>query len=165
MNIAPKNKMQDQTDIPVRSFLVYCYLCRKQEGLGQYLLLKRAGRYMPGVWQPVTGRVEAGETGWLAALREAKEETGLTPQAFYSTNRVETFYLPDNNCICLAPVFLGFVDPNADVQLSSEHSDFQWAAAETAQKHLAFSQQRETLLYIEQEFIQKKPLDVLQIML
>jgi dATP pyrophosphohydrolase len=31
----------------------------------------------------VSGAVEAGETGWAAALREIEEETGLVPERFY----------------------------------------------------------------------------------
>ena len=48
-------------------------------GDGRTLLVKRGpGRPAEGYWTPVTGKVEAGETLADAALREVREEVGLT---------------------------------------------------------------------------------------
>jgi dATP pyrophosphohydrolase len=44
----------------------------------RYLLLRRVPD-QGGFWQFVTGSLEAGETHIQAALREVREETGLTP--------------------------------------------------------------------------------------
>ncbi|HBD83024.1 MAG TPA: NUDIX hydrolase, partial [Dehalococcoidia bacterium] len=43
-------------------------------------------------WQEISGLIEPRETAWEAALREIKEETGLTPYRFYSADFVERFY-------------------------------------------------------------------------
>ncbi len=156
-------KVAIKGEIPVRSFLVYCYISRVVKGTGEFLLLKRTSRTLTGVWQPVTGRIDSEETAWQTALRELEEETGLAPNRFYSTNRVESFYEISQNCISLAPVFLAFVDPDSPVKLSPEHSEYQWCTAEQAQPYLLFSQQRDTIRYIEMEFVKKEPIDYLKI--
>ena len=50
-------------------------------------------------WQMISGRVESGETGWEVALTEIEEETGLVPGRFYSTDLLEQFYEPAQNCV------------------------------------------------------------------
>ena len=41
----------------------------------------------------VSGGIEQGETATAAALREIREETGLSPSTFYLADAVETFYM------------------------------------------------------------------------
>ena len=134
-----------------------------EKGTGKFLLLKRIGKYLDGVWQPITGRIEPGETAWQTALREVKEETDLVPDRLYSANRVEQFYEPSHNCICMAPIFVAFIDSDQNIKLSSEHSDFQWTTADDAQKYLLFPQQKQTIKQIETEFIKKDPIEFLKI--
>ncbi len=152
-------------EIPLRALLVYGYLCRVVEGQGRYLLLQRNGKLLRGVWQPVTGRIEANENGWETALREMAEETGLAPDRLYTANRVEIFYEPRWECIAVAPVFIGFMDSKFEpaVTLSNEHGAFQWCTAEQACALLHFPQQCDTIRYLEREFVQKTPLEYLQI--
>lgn len=45
---------------------------------GQVLLVRRGNAPSKGLWAPVGGRVEWGETLEEAALREVREETGVT---------------------------------------------------------------------------------------
>lgn len=49
-------------------------------GDGRYLLQQRSlhTRYSPGKWDVTGGGVSAGETGQAAAIRETREELGLT---------------------------------------------------------------------------------------
>ena len=159
--------LQDKVDIngeiPVRSFLIYCYICKIENGVGKFLLLKRISNYLDGIWQPTTGRIEADETAWQTALREVKEETQLVPDRFYSSNMIEQFYEPSHNCICMAPVFVAFIDTAQQVKLSQEHSEFQWCTADQAQEHLLFAQQRDTIKQIEAEFVKKDPIEFLRI--
>lgn len=158
-----KDKVEITGEIPIRSFLIYCYICKIENGLGKFLLLKRVSKYLGGTWQPTTGRIEANETAWQTALREVKEETQLVPDRFYSCNLVEQFYEPSHNCICMAPVFLAFIDTDQQVELSEEHSDFQWCTADEAQEFLLFAQQKKTIKDIEAEFINKDPVEFLRI--
>jgi 8-oxo-dGTP pyrophosphatase MutT (NUDIX family) len=78
---------------PFRPDLVDCWVYRvplTARGVKhpEILLLRRApGRILPGLWQCVSGSLEAGERIALGALREVAEETGFTAdtiEAFYA---------------------------------------------------------------------------------
>ncbi len=86
MNIRPRQ------EIPVKSFSISAYICRKDDEGGSFLLLRRTSRHLHGTWQQISGMVEPGEKAWEAALREIEEETGLVPRAFYSADFIERFY-------------------------------------------------------------------------
>jgi dATP pyrophosphohydrolase len=90
---------EPRESIPIKSFSVAAYVCRIENGRGIFLVLRRNNQYLRDSWQMVSGMIEKGEKGWEAALREIKEETGLVPEAFYSTNMVETFYEVKQNSI------------------------------------------------------------------
>jgi dihydroneopterin triphosphate diphosphatase len=111
----------------------------------------------------ISGRIEHGEKGWEAALREIKEETGLVPDRFYSANTIEAFYEVNQNCINLIPVFVGFIDTEQEVRLSHEHSEYRWTTANEADDFLAFQQQKEMFKTIELLFVQWKPNPILEI--
>ncbi len=111
----------------------------------------------------VSGAVEAGETGWGAALREIEEETGLVPDRFYSADVLERFYRPDIDCVVLVPVFVGFLDADREVRLSREHDAFQWIGAEEADRYLLFENQRSAIRHIERRFVREEPTELLRI--
>jgi 8-oxo-dGTP diphosphatase len=53
-----------------------------RDPLGRFLVIRRAaGLPRAGWWSPPSGRVEAGETGQQAAVRELREELGLRGHA------------------------------------------------------------------------------------
>ena len=150
-------------EIPVKSFSISAYICQKDDSGGRFLLIKRTSRYLHGTWQQVSGLVEPGEKAWEAALREIREETGLVPDAFYSADFIERFYVAEQNTINLVPVFVGFVDADASVRLSHEHSDYMWVASAEANDYLRFSQQRESVAHIQRTFLNDEPSDLLRI--
>jgi dATP pyrophosphohydrolase len=149
--------------IPINTNFVAVYVCRKAKGKSRYLILKRKSQYMHGLWGQVAGKIEEGETAAQAALRETKEETGLTPDKIYSVDVVESFYEADYNYISIIPVFVAFVPARAVVALSWEHREYKWVTPNQAKKLLPFIQQKRTIDIIEQEFILKKPLQNLRI--
>lgn len=150
-------------EVPIKSFVVSAYLCRKDEDGGKFLLLLREAKYLHGTWQQVSGRIEHRETAWEAALREIREETGLTPYRFYSADFVERFYEPGQNVINMVPVFVGYVHEDQRVRLSEEHSDYMWVSADEANEHLHFSQQRESIAHIQRTFLDAEPSELLRI--
>jgi dATP pyrophosphohydrolase len=111
----------------------------------------------------VSGKIEKGEKAWEAALREIREETGLIPDRLYSTNELEMFYEVGQNCINIVPVFLGFIDSEQKVVLSSEHDDFRWVTADEASELLSFDHQKQTVKKLEALFIKTKPQEFLLI--
>lgn len=120
-----------------RPDLVACWLFRV--GVGgdiEILLIRRApGRLYPGLWQCVTGKLEAGERIVDGALREVAEETGLTPadfEAFMETDLVNWFHAADLDTLLCEAVFAARVRTGARVVISDEHDAFAWLAPQEA---------------------------------
>jgi dATP pyrophosphohydrolase len=151
-------------EIPIRSFSISAYVVSVRDGRGRYLILRRSSRYLHGTWQQISGRVEAGETGWQAALREIREETGLVPDRLYSADQTEIFYETGQNCINLVPVFVGLVDREVQVVLAeAEHDAYQWIGADEASAFLPFRVQRAAIAEIEERFVRNPPSELLRI--
>src|SRR4051794_19578115 len=113
----------------VRHDMVYCFVARPTaDGKShEFLQLRRRNDdFMGGTWQPVSGGVEAGEITWQAALRELREETGLSPREFFVIEFVNTFYIPSQDTLWHSINFLAIVDANAKVTLCNEHDDCRW---------------------------------------
>lgn len=115
---------------PSRPDLVDCWVFRVRLGKIEILLLRRApGRILAGLWQCVSGSLEASERIALGALRELREETGLGPgdiQAFYDMDLVNQFHEPSLDAVLSAAVFAVRVGPDAEPRLSHEHDDQRW---------------------------------------
>jgi dATP pyrophosphohydrolase len=119
------------------------WLWRGQGRLAEFLLLRRAGdEPTAGLWLPVMGRIEPGETAARAAIRETREETGLTPAQLYQIDPVHTFFLAATDTIQMTPVFAAPVPTDAAVVLSQEHDAFRWLSAERASAEVAWPGQR-----------------------
>ncbi len=84
--------MDIRQEIPIKSLAIAAYVCKIVDGVCKHLIIRRSSGHLGGTWQMVSGRIEHGEKGWEAALREIKEETRLVPDRFYSPNIVEAFY-------------------------------------------------------------------------
>ena len=113
----------------VRYDMVTCYAVRPgADGtLRELLQLRRAkGEFLEGVWGAVHGRIERGETAWQAALRELREEAGLSPLEFYQLDTNNQFYLVAGDCVWHVPAFCAVVARDATVTLNEEHDDHRW---------------------------------------
>jgi dATP pyrophosphohydrolase len=117
-----------------------CYIVRPDETGVDYEFLqlrRRTGDFMGGTWQPVAGRIEAGETAVQAALREVREEAGLIPVEFYSLDTVDIFYVPSADAVWHCIQFCAIVDRDHPVVLNEEHDAFRWvSASETEEKFM-----------------------------
>ena len=104
------------------------------ENQGKFLLLKRRADkdHAPGEWEGVSGRVEHGESPAIAALREAREETGLIVEIlkpldtfhFYRGNGKEEAIGITYHCCSI----------DSQVTLSVEHDAFAWVSPAEAAK-------------------------------
>ncbi len=115
----------------VRPDLVACWLFRLDEaGKPEILVIRRApDRIHPGLWQCVTGRLEAGERIVDGALREVAEETGLRPpdlESLYETDIVNWFHEASLDVVLGEAVFAARVRSGAEVVLSHEHDGARW---------------------------------------
>ncbi len=116
---------------PLRPDLVACWLFRTAgDGRLEILLIHRApGRMYPGLWQCVTGRLEAGETIVSGALREVAEETGVGPadiEAAFETDIVNWFHEDAVDGLMSEAVFAARLRADVSIALSDEHDDFRW---------------------------------------
>lgn len=143
-------------EIQIRAFLASLVAIRKTADRHEVLLLKRT-QSLAGTWCQVAGSIEEGETAWQTALRELAEETGLHPQALYSADTCEQFYEAHRDSITIAPVFVAFIDPAAEVTLNHEHSAYCWVPFGEAIEMVAFGGQRRVLRWIEEEFVKRRP--------
>jgi dihydroneopterin triphosphate diphosphatase len=114
---------------------------RRQRGPApEWLLLRRApGVRYEGTWRMVGGKVEPGEPGWRAALREVLEETGRQPVRAWALPSANTFYEWREDRITVAPAFA--VELDGDPRLDREHDRFAWVPVEEAVALLAWPEQ------------------------
>ena len=112
---------------PFRPDLVDCWMFRvgrtaRDIARPEILLIRRApGRILPGLWQCVSGSLEAGERVALGALRELAEETGFGAadiEAFYDLDLVNQFHEPSVDGIMTAAVFAVRLPADAEPHLS-----------------------------------------------
>ncbi|MBI3747193.1 MAG: NUDIX domain-containing protein [Chloroflexi bacterium] len=120
-----------------RPDLVACWLYRLgRAGEVEILLIRRApGRVYPGLWQCVTGKLEAGEQILDGALREVAEETGLRRsdlEGLMDTDIVNWFHAGDLDTLLCEAVFAARVRDGAVITLSDEHDDLRWLTPEEA---------------------------------
>ncbi|HEX2788747.1 MAG TPA: NUDIX pyrophosphatase [Ignavibacteria bacterium] len=113
----------------------------------RFLVLKRSdnSKKLPGKWQVVTGKIDGNEKAYEAALRELKEETGLSPIYFASLQNVTTVYDHNEDSVLAIPLFLAETDSD-NVQLSNEHSEFAWLSFERAAGRVHWLNQGENII-------------------
>ncbi|KAK7877826.1 hypothetical protein WMY93_031534 [Mugilogobius chulae] len=111
----------------------------------EFLLLQTS--YGEHHWTPPKGHVDPGEDDLTTALRETREEAGLTQDqlrvvdGFLQTLRYEVRGRPKEVLYWLAEVR----DPQTPVRLSEEHQDFCWAQLDQACDLVQYQDLQETL--------------------
>ena len=131
------------TEIVVR--VMDCHVFRLVDNEPIYLLLKRSPEQMyPRIWQCVTGKIEAGEKPHETALRELKEETGLTPLNMWTVDQVNHFFEAEQNRMNLIPIF-GVEVESEMVTLSPEHTEYKWCKIDEGVDLLLWNQQKQGL--------------------
>jgi type II secretory ATPase GspE/PulE/Tfp pilus assembly ATPase PilB-like protein/8-oxo-dGTP pyrophosphatase MutT (NUDIX family) len=128
--------------------VVDVYIIRPLAEGWQVLVMQRAlDTRCPGAWETVHGRIERDELPRDAAVREVREETGLSLARLYNVT-VQPFYLHTINTVELAIVFAAFVNEPAAVKLSSEHQKFEWLSPHDASSRFIWPREREALSHI-----------------
>ncbi len=120
----------------------------------QFLVLQRAQdeKLYPGLWQIVTGTMKKNESALRAAMRELKEETGLSPKRCWTIPYVDTYFDNAKDTIQFVPVFAVELDSSVVLHLSKEHQGFEWLCYEDARKRLVWPGQRHSMEIVH-EFI------------
>ena len=125
---------------------VEVYLFRRRPALRILLLRRAAGRRtLPGVWQPVTGKLRRGERALAAAAREVREETGLELRRWWALETTAIYFDPIDDCTRVLPLFAAEIPSGARVELSSEHDAFRFVAPSRAAALVLWDTQRVAL--------------------
>ena len=98
----------------------------------EILMMRRSpGRILPGLWQCVSGSLEADETPAAGALRELREETGFDVASivgFFDLDQVNQFHEPSYRAIVTSAIFAVRVAAGAEPALSHEHDAMRWVS-------------------------------------
>ena len=122
--------------------VVDCYVYRRIDNGILFLLMKRnLNKIYEHLWQGVAGKIEEGETSSEAAIRELKEETGLSPVNMFVADHVSKFYEVHGDRINLVPVFGIEVDSEI-INLSEEHISYKWVDINEALNTLVWNGQK-----------------------
>jgi 8-oxo-dGTP pyrophosphatase MutT (NUDIX family) len=121
------------------------YVLRPLKPEWRVLALQRAlDTRCPTSWETVHGRLEPGEEPEEAAVRELREETGLTVDRLYNVT-VQPFYLHKSHTVQLAVVFAAFVAEPATVVLGDEHQAHAWLSIAEVLDRFAWPRERAAL--------------------
>lgn len=125
------------------SRLVDIYPYYKDKNKPKLLIFKRAkGAMYSGQWRMIGGKVNKGEKATEAALRELKEETNLEPTLFWVLPSINQFYDHTTDTIKQIPAFAAEVNPNIEILLNHEHSDYTWISAEDLNEYILWPEQK-----------------------
>ena len=126
----------------IKVSVIDCHVVYWESDIPQFLTIKRSSneRY-PLIWQCITGRIKNNEKAFEAAIRELKEETGLTAKKMWTIDRINNYYDPKYDAVFLIPIF-GIEVAKKDILLSSEHVDYYWGNMQSVQKKILFNQQK-----------------------
>lgn len=111
-------------------------LFREESGKKLVLLL----HYPSGHWDFIKGRIEKGESPREAALREAREETGITDIEFIDgyEERIQYRYQYDGRTVHKEVIFFLARTSTSEVTVSDEHLDFTWLDFDEAYKKTTY---------------------------
>ncbi|OGU56975.1 MAG: hypothetical protein A2X64_11015 [Ignavibacteria bacterium GWF2_33_9] len=127
-----------------------------EENQYKILLMKRAPNedVYPNLWQICTGTSEEGETALQTALRELREEAGITDYLnLWSVPKVPSYYSIRQDAVCFSPVFAIEIENNTDIILSHEHSDFGWYTFDEAEKNTFVPSYHESIDFVKRYII------------
>ena len=98
----------------------------------RYLLIKRAAEPDAGLWTVPGGLVEVGERAAEAAVREAKEETGLDVEILEVIDVVDKIVMDENSRIMYHFVIIDYLATpiGGSLKAASDALDARWLEAE-----------------------------------
>ncbi|XP_063366951.1 bis(5'-nucleosyl)-tetraphosphatase [asymmetrical] [Cydia amplana] len=111
----------------------------------QFLLLQTS--YGEHHWTPPKGHVDPGESDWITALRETKEEAGLSENELlvYKDISKTLNYKVKGKPKVVVYWLAKLKNPEQPVTLSDEHQQLKWLPLEQAQEISGFDDMKQLL--------------------
>ncbi len=124
-----------------RSAGIIIFLEKSKEIL--FLLL----HYPTGHWDFVKGKTESGETEYETALREAKEETGISDLKFIEgyKEKISYNFQYEGELIYKEVVFFLAKTETEEIKISHEHLDYSWLNYKNALKKTTYQNAKNVL--------------------
>lgn len=117
-------------------------LFHKQDGKLRFLLLQYPGKY----WDFAKGKIEKGETKQEAAIRELKEETGLTATMMPGFQEDLEYMFKQKGELYRKIVYYFIAEADQEeVILSPEHIAYAWLSYEDALAKLTYDNAKKIL--------------------
>ena len=109
----------------------------------KFLLLNYPSKH----WDFVKGKMENGETSHETALRETKEETGISDVEFLDgfEEEIEYYFRAENQDIHKKVIFFLGKTKTLDIILSHEHLDFIWLDYDNALNKITYDNAKNLL--------------------
>ena len=109
----------------------------------EFLLLNYPSKH----WDFVKGKMEKDETPHETALRETKEETGISDVEFIDgfKEEIEYYFYADNQEIHKKVIFFLGKTKTKDIILSHEHLDFIWLNFDNALEKITYKNAKNLL--------------------
>ena len=144
----------------IRCTHVEVYVFRRRARRIEFLALRRSRgrRHLPGVWQPVTGKIGLLETALEAAVREVREETGLSPKRWWSLETMTTYFDASVDGVRVLPLFAAEIGARSRVVLSKEHDDQAFLGTREAGRRYLWEAQRRALEAVRREVLGRRDL-------
>lgn len=122
-------------------------LYRKEGAEKLFLLL----HYPSGHWDFVKGKMEKGETTQQTAIRETKEETGITDITFLENFEewIEYDFQYQGELVHKKVVFFLAETKTKDIKISHEHLDYMWADYSVSMEKTTFDNAKRVLTKAE----------------
>ena len=127
-------------------------LFRKEETKNLFLLL----HYPSGHWDFVKGKMEKGESIHQTAIRETKEETGVTDITFLENFEewIEYNFQYQGELVNKKVVFFLAETKTKDIKISHEHQGYTWMDYSTSMEKTTFDNAK-TVLTKAQKLLSK----------
>lgn len=125
---ASGNKQERTTGVVVNVLRIGAKVNETSDIEYHFLSLQRSGGKFKGQWWPVAGTCEKEELPLNTALRELREETGITPDRIFELNMP----VEHQDAHSHLQGYVAFVDSPCEVTLNYEHSDYRWLSVEAA---------------------------------
>ena len=119
----------------------------------KFLLLNYPSKH----WDFVKGKMEKGETPHETAIRETKEETGISDVEFIDgfEEEIEYYFYAENQEIHKKVIFFLGKTQTTEIVLSHEHLDFIWLEFENALSKTTYENAK-NLLKKSKTFLDKR---------